>query len=97
MKHFFHAAARVEHLDHVAFYESRQPGLGREYLLEVEAGIALILESPQRFRVVSEPDIRRYRLARFPFWVIYRIESNAVQILALAHVRKRPGYWVARI
>lgn len=36
MIYAFHAAARVEHLDHVAFYESRQAGLGASYLADFE-------------------------------------------------------------
>lgn len=96
MKYFFHAAARVEHLDQVVFYESREPGLGREYLLDFQAAVELILQSPEGYRIVTEPGIRRYRLVRFPFWVIYRLAQDSVQILAVAHIRKRPAYWVPR-
>jgi plasmid stabilization system protein ParE len=97
VKYLFHAAARIEHLDQVAFYESRQKGLGLEYLAEFEDAISRILEGPERYRVVVEPNIRRYRLVRFPFWVMYRVVANTVQILAVAHFRKRPSYWVPRV
>ena len=39
MSYVFHAAARMEHLDHVAYFESRQPGLGADYLAEFEAAV----------------------------------------------------------
>jgi plasmid stabilization system protein ParE len=97
VKHDFHVAARVEHLDHIAYYESRQSGLGREYLAEFEVAIALILEGPSRFPIESTPGIRRYHLRRFPVTLIYRVIGDSVQILAVAHKRRRPGYWAARI
>ena len=96
MNYFFHAAARVEHLDHVAFYESRLRGLGREYLDEFEAAVQLIVEGPERFRVDAPPDIRRYHLSRFPVTIHYRVLKASVQIVAVAHKRKRPYYWAAR-
>jgi hypothetical protein len=97
VNYIFHAATRIEHLDHVAFYESRLPGLGCEYLAEFEAAAQLIVEGPERFRIEAQPDIRRYHLRRFPVTVYYRVVKGSVQILALAHKRKRPSYWVARI
>lgn len=97
MNYYFHAAARVEHLDQVAFYESRLPGLGREYLAEFEAAAKLIVEGPERFRVDTPPDVRRYHLHRFPITIHYRVVKEVVQIVAIAHKRKRPSYWVARI
>lgn len=96
MKYCFHGAARAEHLDQVAFYESRQTGLGAEYLAAFEKSMEAILDQPERQRVVVEPDIRRFRMARFPFGIIYRAVADAVQILAVAHLRKRPAYWVPR-
>jgi hypothetical protein len=40
----FHSAARLEHLDNVVFYESRQAGLGREYLMAFEAAARRLQE-----------------------------------------------------
>lgn len=97
MNYYFHAAARVEQLDHVAFYESRLPGLGGEYLAEFEAAAQLITEGPERFRIDTPPEIRRYHLSRFPVIIHYRLVKESVQILAVAHKRKRPNYWAARI
>ena len=97
MNYFFHAAARVEHLDHVAFYESRLRGLGRESLAEFEAAVKLILEGPERLRIDAPPGIRRYLLRRFPVTIHERVMNESVQIVASAHKRKRPSYGAARI
>ena len=51
----FHPAAEAEHLDTIAFYESRQPGLGGSYLHEFEAALSRISESPTRYRIERKP------------------------------------------
>ncbi|MFC5488593.1 type II toxin-antitoxin system RelE/ParE family toxin [Dokdonella soli] len=92
----FHPAAEAEHLEHVAFYESRQAGLGARYLDEIEAAIALICGAPKRFPVEHEPGLRRLHLRQFPMTLIFREVDGEVQILAVAHKRRRPAYWMRR-
>jgi plasmid stabilization system protein ParE len=40
---------------------------------------------------------RRALLQRFPYGVIYRVVGDEIQILAIAHTRQRPGYWIERL
>ena len=96
MNYFFHPAAETEHLESVVFYESKRPGLGATYLLEFEFIMKNICENPHRYPIEKKPDIRRSRMKRFPFTVIYREFSDSIQILALAHNRRRPQYWLGR-
>jgi toxin ParE1/3/4 len=93
----FHSAAEAEHLETVAFYESRQRGLGADYLAEFEAALSRIAESPGRYRLERKPNIRRLSLVQFPLKIIYRETASSVQILAVSHKRRRPGYWVGRL
>ena len=72
MSYQFHPAAAGEHLDNVAFYESRQPGLGAGYLAEFEAVLTHICTAPNFYLIDSEPDIRKAGMRRFPFHIIYR-------------------------
>jgi len=44
-----------------------------------------------------EHGTRRYLLRRFPFSVVYRIEPTRIVIVAMAHFRRRPGYWRSRL
>ena len=39
----------------------------------------------------------RYLLDRFPYSVIYREKSGVIQIIAMAHHRRKPGYWSKRV
>lgn len=92
----FHPAAEAEHLEQIAFYESRQPGLGARYREHFMQTMHRVCETPARYAIEHPPDIRRARLRPFPLTVIYRERAAVVQVLAVAHYRRRPGYWIAR-
>lgn len=96
MNYWFHPAAEAEHLKSVAYFESKRPGLGTSYLVEFEEIMADVCESPRRYPVEEEPDIRRIRMKRFPHTVYFRKGPDSVQVLAVAHHRRRPGYWLGR-
>ncbi len=72
------------------------PGLGAEFLDTVDAAVSLILETPERWRIV-ERDVRRYLLPRFPFALIYRACPDRLRILAVKHHSRRPDYWRERL
>ena len=97
MRIWFHPAAEVEHLDHIAYYESRQTGLGQGYLAEFEKVIATINEGPDRFPFIATLRFRRAHLRRFPITILFRESGGQLQVLAVAHKRRRPGYWVTRL
>lgn len=97
MNYRFHRAALAEHLDEVAFYESRLPGLGADYLAEFEAVMVRICATPDFYPCIDDTDIRKGGFNRFPFHVIYRVEPAQIVILAIAHQRRRPAYWIGRI
>lgn len=97
MSYQFHPAAEAEHLEAVAYYESKQPGLGASYLADFETAMEQVCAAPCRYPVERQPDIRRIRLKQFPFMVLYREANGVVQVLTVAHYRRRPGYWVGRL
>jgi len=97
VSYVFHPAAEAEHLESVAYFESKSPGLGASYLAEFEKTMRMVLESPQRYPVARKPDVRRIQMTRFPYTVLYRDVSNTVQVLAVAHHRRRPQYWLGRL
>lgn len=96
MNYDFHPAAEAEHLGSVAYYESKQAGLGTSYLAEFEKAMSDACEVPDRYPIEKQPDVRRIRLKRFPFSVLFRESLGTVQVLAVAHNRRRPEYWLGR-
>ncbi|NYS77708.1 type II toxin-antitoxin system RelE/ParE family toxin [Halomonas glaciei] len=97
MKYAFHPAAEAEFLESVGYYESKLQGLGNALIKEFEALAELIGESPKGWQVELEPDIRRAPLHRFPLSIVYREQPRVFQILAVAHDRRRPQYWLDRL
>ena len=93
---WFHPEAEAEHLETVAYYETRRSGLGSHYLAAFEQALNAVRTDTPRFRIVQEPDIRRAPLVRFPLSIIYRETSGRIEILAVAHHKRRPAYWIAR-
>jgi toxin ParE1/3/4 len=91
----FHPAADAELRATAVYYEGRLPGLGSEFLVEVESVCSLLGEH-QSLGPRLDAEHRRLGLRRFPFGLIYRVKSFKVQIVAVAHRRRLPGYWRRR-
>ena len=92
----FHPAAwdEFEAADH--WDAQRSPDASEAFLLAVEEALASITESPRRWPLYLH-GTRRFVLQRFPFSVIYLDEPDFVQIIAVAHGKRRPGYWKRRV
>jgi toxin ParE1/3/4 len=91
----FHPDADAELEEAALFYESRMAGLGRSFAAEVERTIALLREYPDAGSAVG-PKRRRVLVARFPYSIVYRQDPDVIVIVAVAHQRRRPGFWRRR-
>ncbi len=87
--------AEQEMLEAAIYYQSQASGLGVDYLSEVEQAVQAIAESPMTWPII-EGELRRRLIRRFPFGILYRIEPERIVIVAVAHLRRRPGYWRGR-
>jgi plasmid stabilization system protein ParE len=76
------------------YYQSQRAGLGHEVLSEFRAGVNRVLEYPRAWKALDKT-YRRYRLHRFPYGIIYRVEDNTgdIMIVAFMHLSRRPGAW----
>lgn len=97
MNYVFHPAAEAELLESVGYYESRVPGLGDALINEFEALISLLFEQPRARPIALDPDVRIAPLQRFPLSIIYRMREETLEIIAMAHDRRRPNYWLERV
>jgi len=97
MNYQFHPDAFDEHYDSVAFYQNRLPGLGAVYIVEFDAVMAHICTAPNFYPTIAAPDIHKAGLKRFPFHDIYRADPTQIFVLAVAHQRRRPAYWMGRL
>ena len=77
------------------WYRERNETASIRFRDELDRAVELISERPE----AGAPYVahtRRVLLRRFPFFVVYRVLGERVQIVAVAHARRRPGYWGAR-
>jgi len=80
----------------IAYYNSQVPGLGDAYLVESVATIERIRRFPEAWQPLGE-QVRRCRLRRFPYGLIYTVDEGNILIVAVAHTHRRPGYWRDRL
>ena len=97
MSYVFHPAAEAEYLESIAYFESKRAGLGASFLAEFEITLEHVAEAPRRYPIEKIPDIRRTQMKRFPFAVLFRESQCNIQVLAVAHNRRRPQYWLGRV
>lgn len=76
-------------------YDEATPGLGDDFLASVEQAFDVILSAPHRWPRVDNRH-HRYVMRRFPFSILYRYNETEVIFVAVAHHRRRPGYWAHR-
>ncbi|HAZ61312.1 MAG TPA: type II toxin-antitoxin system RelE/ParE family toxin [Gammaproteobacteria bacterium] len=88
--------ALAELRDATAFYTLKaNVELGLAFVAEFERAANLVLYNPVLGAVFRDTR-RRYILRRFPFSIIYQVTAEELRILAVAHHRRHPGYWVQR-
>ena len=78
------------------YYEDRSDGLGSDFLRSVEATLASIERYP-RMNAVIYRKARRSLLRRFPYALLYVIESEHISVLACTHVSRNPRVWRQRV
>jgi toxin ParE1/3/4 len=92
----FHPLAEQELVDVASYYEEQNQGLGLEYLAEVEGAVNLLIRYPSAGVVVQE-SIRQLILPKFPYSLLYRVvDDDLIRILAIAHHKRKPVYWIGR-
>ena len=88
--------AEVELDQAVHWYSEQAPGLGNAFLIEVLSAASRIERFPEAWHPLGE-GIRRCRLGRFPYGLIYAVDNGDILVLAVAHLHRRPDYWRDRL
>jgi plasmid stabilization system protein ParE len=87
------AARKVE--DAHTWYEERSIFAAAAFLRELTSTINRIREAPLRY-AAAEHGTRRVFLEHFPFTMYYRLRGDVITTVAVAHQKRRPGYWRSR-
>ncbi len=92
----FHPEAEAELRAGIGYYEGQRQGLGAEFRDEVEAAAVRIAQSPQACPPYGGQGLRKCVLPRFPYTLFYLELDEVIWVAAVAHQRRRPGYWKGR-
>lgn len=91
----YHPEAKTEFFRAIDYYEECEEGLGYDFSIEVFSAIQNILDYPLAWPIMEE-DVRRHQANRFPYGILYSIESDKIFILAIMHLHQDPDYWKHR-
>jgi toxin ParE1/3/4 len=92
----FHPDARHEADAAFDWYCKRSLRAAEAFLRALEQAGSAIQDSPAVWAEYSY-GTRRYLLKRFPFVVVFRAKDERIEIIAVAHGRRKPGYWIGRL
>lgn len=94
----FHRAAREEVRAATLWYRERSADAARDFAAAVRCAIEGMRVHPDAWPAWrSQAEVRHRVLRRFPFSIVYVLERDVVIVLAVAHHRRRPGYWLDRL
>ena len=97
MKAHFLTIAESKLDDVFSYYENELEGLGYRFLDAVFHSISRITQFPSSYQEIGAYS-RRCLVHKFPYSVIYRHrkEQQEILIVAIAHLHRRPDYWISR-
>jgi len=67
----------------------------RAFTQELRRVVRLAAEQPGVGNAGLHGTVRLY-FKRFPYTLVFRIQSASVRVIAIAHQSRLPGYWVGR-
>jgi plasmid stabilization system protein ParE len=88
----FHPEALAEAIAAAAWYRERSPRAAAAFEAEIAHAMNRITAAPDRYPPYLD-ESRRILLRRFPYAIIYRLNAESIEIVAVTHGRRRPGYW----
>lgn len=97
MRASYDDAAFDEAMDAAAWYETQQEGLLKRFLEKWKEAENRIITKPEVHRAF-DGELRKCRFETFPYSLIYRVkDADTLQIVAVMHMSRRPGYWKDRL
>jgi toxin ParE1/3/4 len=91
----FNPLAEAELFEAARWYDEHSSGLGAAFVDAVHDATSMVLAAPKRWRFVR--GTHRYLMGKFPFAIVYRENSEEeVEIVAVAHLKRRQRYWSKR-
>lgn len=97
----FHPEAWAEFISDVEWYDAREADVGERFESAVRGAIDAAVDSPESWAVWRDWDrqrvVRSKSVSGFPYRVVYFVDDDLLRIVAVAHAKRRPGYWRERL
>lgn len=77
------------------WYEEQRPGLGSEFLEQIEAVFERIEDNPELYESVFRT-VSRALVRRFPYSVYFVLANRNPVVIAVLHQRRSPVRWRGR-
>ena len=91
----FHPAALAELRKSADFYKIRSPQAAQRFAMAIDEAIRAVDADPNLCARVGSRE-RACRVKKFPFQIIFRVSGDVLYVVAVAHAKRRPGYWNRR-
>jgi plasmid stabilization system protein ParE len=93
--HFFEEAdEEVE--ERRRWYREQSETAEAAFLRELDHAVGVVLDAPRRWPQYIA-GTQRYVFSTFPYSLVYFVENETIQVVAVAHQKRRPGYWLKRL
>jgi len=92
----FHPDARIDAIEAYDWYAERSQQAAIAFQDELQDSGRAIQHSPELWAYYLF-GTRRYLMKRYPFVIVYRLATDRIEIIAVAHGRRKPGYWKERL
>jgi len=92
----FFEDALVEVDEDRAWYRHRSESAEAGFLRELDHAIQQVTDAPTQWPHYLA-GTRRYVLPTYPYSLVYFIEDAVIRVVAVAHDKRRPGYWRKRL
>lgn len=81
--------------DNFKWYENQRGGLGQDFLLCIEEGLAKIQRNPEMYALVYK-NVRQVLVRRFPYRILYFFDEGLIVVVAICHAHRDPHSWQSR-
>lgn len=92
----FHPEAEAEADTAFEYYWTKSPAAAFHFDAEMRIALSSVRENPRLYAQYIH-GTRRTLLGRFPYFIVYRELPRKTEIIAVAHAKRRPGYWKKRL
>lgn len=92
----YHPEAVAEATEAIQWYLEHSPTAAISFFEQFQLAEQEVLQHPEQWGNYIH-DTRIYRFKRFPYGLVYQVRSNYILVVAIAHLKRKPGYWKSRL